>query len=468
MLQRLGGRTIGDGTPDWAKMGSDGQHNSRKAGKASSLLALFGLVSVALHALLLFACAGFSWAIALPKVPLVWLDLDNSLFEVSPQHVAQKQPTQPNKALIEKKQPRPPARTTRRKPQPSAAWPLARRKIPKRRAPLPPKLAPLSSTTAASVDLDGLLPGHAALSLLIRSDRLRGSVYAQSTRHLLAVFYDHKTLLAESGLDPLVDFDALLIATPNPYRIRRTLLAGRFRGSARRIRAALGQSRTRGEGHFHWAKQPMGWLGKIPSPPLLPGDLRQVLLRDGLLLLGRPEVLRSIFAAKAPIPSIRGSGRAGGAGVRPLDRLLLLDREGGRGAKGPALMLQADRLERLVVWPPAWPCPKTLRVTVSADTPARVVARAELPNRGSVQRFLRLAKLELARLRRSAWLRVFGYGELLAALSASLEARGMAVEASAALAAPQINGLLATLAGLIPQVPLKSALPAAQPRKSRP
>ena len=84
--------------------------------------------------------------------------------------------------------------------------------------------------------------------LLFRSDKLRPSPHKAAVEVLLAALPDYDTLLGGSGLSPIEDLEALLIATANPRSVTATFLAARYKDSER--------------------------LRGIASRPLQPGDPR--------------------------------------------------------------------------------------------------------------------------------------------------------------------------------------------------
>ena len=77
-------------------------------------------------------------------------------------------------------------------------------------------------------DLTPVAPASARLVVLVRTDRLRGSPLAEAARAGMTVLPDGE-LAVEEGLDPLEDFEALLVATANPRDVAETFLAARLR-----------------------------------------------------------------------------------------------------------------------------------------------------------------------------------------------------------------------------------------------
>lgn len=128
--------------------------------------------------------------------------------------------------------------------------------------PSPPKAPPPPETT----DLSPFAPGDANLVVLLRMDKLRRSPHRAGAEALLAALPDWSTLVSGSGVSPIDDFDALLIATADPHSVTATFLAARH-GDTPRMRALVGRT-------------------------LPPGDPRRFkVVRPGLTILSQPEEL---------------------------------------------------------------------------------------------------------------------------------------------------------------------------------
>src|SRR5262249_46188944 len=77
-------------------------------------------------------------------------------------------------------------------------------------------------------DLTPVAPASARLVVLVRTDRLRQSPLAEAARAGMTALPDGE-LAIDEGLDPLEDFEALLVATANPRDVTATFLAARLR-----------------------------------------------------------------------------------------------------------------------------------------------------------------------------------------------------------------------------------------------
>ena len=408
-----------------------------------SLLPFVGL-SLLLHALPATLVWGLDLDLSLPKPEINWLNLDNTLGAPSASPQAPPPPPPPPET---KKEPPPPEDTAAVKPK------KKKKKRRKKRVKLPPDAGPPGPQEPFSTDelaLGSLAAGDAALMLLLRMDRLRKTPYEAAARRVLEVFYDHKTLLWSSGLDPIRDLDAILIATPNPYRVTRTLLAVRHSHPDRFMRKALSRSTRYEKKRMRWYRQEKGYKGVIPSPPRLPHDPRVVVTRPGLAMLVNPALLPRLDERPAPPPK-------GGpdAGVAPppttwAERLAGMQSTGGGGAKGPAMLLQGINLPRLIRLPPGMPVPLALRVSVEAVEPCRPEGLLTFASEDDARRFMESLPKTMGRARRSILLRLLGVVDLLDAIK--LKREGALVRANAELTGGQLRQVMEMFRQMIPQV----------------
>ena len=355
-----------------------------------------------------------------PDLNITWLDLDNRLGTAVQEPAKGKQPEhkseQPIKSAVSKG-----ASSPKSQPRPVVAGTRRKAKIHKRD------------------ELANAAPGDAALVLLLRLAKIRQSPYASAVSQLIGVFYDSRLLLARSGLSVLDDFETMLIATPNPYRVRRTFVAIRHRRDEAEIRSAL--ERGVGPAGLDWQTRGAGMATSLPSPPALPGDRRVLLLRPGLALLAEAAQLPSTATDRtSKQPSL-------------LTRLTKLSGE--TDDRKPALEVQAHNLARLVQAPAGFPLPLGLHLTVSAKNPAHADLQLRFAAPGSARRFVTALSPQLERARASLWLRVLGLGPLLEQLQP--RRRGTRVYLAARLSAEQLTGLLDAFRAAIPQVRMPTA-----------
>jgi hypothetical protein len=319
-----------------------------------------------------------------------------------------------------------------------------------------PARAPASRFTAAQASLGEYAPGDAALMLLLRMDRVRRSPYEHNVRRLLEVFYDHKTILWSSGIDPIRDFETLLIATPNPYRVTQTFLAAQYSGGQPRMKRALERAVRFKDKRMRWTRSGAGIRGEIPSPPRLAQDPRVVIVQSSVMMLTDPKHI-PLFAAPASAPTTD-------AGVRAqtwMERLSLMSAKGGMGREGPGMMLQAINLQRLVILPADLPTPTSLQVTVTPRDPAFVEGVLLFSSVQLAKSFLVVMPQRIARAKQSLLLRFLGVTDMLDRIT--FKRKESVVWATAKLTGDQVRALLEVIRGAIPQVRVPG-MPDRQPR----
>jgi hypothetical protein len=108
-------------------------------------------------------------------------------------------------------------------------------------------------------DLSGYGPEGSRLTALLRLDRLRATPDAASyigpIDEVLRLLPDRRRLLEGTGLDLYRDFDALLIATPDPFDDAVTFLAVRHHLDDAALRAALDRGAAAGHHPIEWREE---------------------------------------------------------------------------------------------------------------------------------------------------------------------------------------------------------------------
>ena len=412
--------------------------------KKHRLLVFVGL-SLLSHLVVAGAMGGVSMDLDLPKPSVTWLDLDNTLGAPTPSKAPPTKTAKPpkSKTAALPAATRAPWSTRKRIRKPKKKKVAKKRRV-KRDAGVRPDAGPF---TTDKVALGTLAPGDAALMLLLRMDRLRKSPYEEAVRRLLEVFYDHKTLLWTSGMDPIQDFDAMLIATPNPYRVTRTFLAVHHSLPPRRVRRGLSRAARYQNKRMRWRRHGSVLHGQIPSPPRHPRDPRVVVLRRNVVMLTDP--------AHIPLLSLRPEStarRAPDAGVEVpwVQRLEQMEGMGGSGKEGPGLLLQAINLPRLVRLPPDFTTPQSFKLTIPATDPSDLHALIFFATPADARTFLAAVPRRIKQAKRSLLLRLLGVTSLLESIQ--FKRRGTIVDARVQLSGEQVNSLLGIFRNMIPQV----------------
>ena len=401
------------------------------------------VLSVLLHALLALPLLVGEFDLLQTESPPIWLNLDNQLGSPS------ERPETP---------PEPPK--TENPPEAKATAPASAKKPKAPPSPKPrPKKRRAKPQKTSDVALTQLVPGDAALMLLLRMDRIRRSPYAKAVAQLLEVFYDYKTLLWSNTFDPVQHLDALLIATPNPYRVTQTFLAARYRIQTSRMQSVLEQSVAVAGRSMRWARRAIGMVGEIPSPPRLRHDPRIVVLRRRTVLLAHPRLQRELARRSETTEGTETSKESSPTSI--LQRLSRLQRQGGKGRRGAGMMLHAVNLPRLVRLPRDLPTPLELKLTIPAKNPAKSEAVARFKSPEQAARFFSAAKARVQRGRQSLMLRIMGVGSLLSKLH--LQHKKQEVWAKLSLSAREVRRLLKFFGGMIPQI----EVPGMAPRRNR-
>jgi hypothetical protein len=156
-------------------------------------------------------------------------------------------------------------------------------------APPPPEVRPITPAPKPG-DLQSYGPEGSRLTALLRLDRLRSSPegrgYIGPVDELLRLMPDRRRLLEGSGLDMYRDFDALLIATPNPFDDAVTFLAVRHHLSDAQLQAALDRGAAVAGRPIQWheeAGRPVGVRAGAGRD-----DRLFVLPRQGLAVIAPP------------------------------------------------------------------------------------------------------------------------------------------------------------------------------------
>jgi hypothetical protein len=174
--------------------------------------------------------------------------------------------------------------------------------------------------TKAPSDLRAYGPEGSRLTALLRLDRLRaapeGSAYIGPVDEIMRLLPDRRRLLDGTGLDLYRDFDALLIATPNPFDDTVTMLAVRHHLDDARLRAALDRGAEAGGRPITWHEEggrPIGIRARRPQLPDEPprrsdrDDRLFVMPQPGLVVIAPPAYAKLLLprAADAGAPAAR-------------------------------------------------------------------------------------------------------------------------------------------------------------------
>jgi hypothetical protein len=305
-------------------------------------------ISVAVHAALAGSVVGFAaWrGLRLVRaVEVVPITVDLNELPLGPPPVGA--PPAPAGDVVEvapaPRRPRPPKKVVASR---DGTRPVARAH-PDGGAPAPASPAGKSKTPS---DLRAYGPEGSRLTALLRLDRLRtapqGSAYIGPVDEIMRLLPDRRRLLDGTGLDLYRDFDALLIATPNPFDDTVTMLAVRHHLDDARLRAALDRGAEAGGRPITWheeAGRPVGVRVRPPDEPPRRADRD-----DRLFVMPQPGLVVIAPPAYANLLLRRASADAGAPAPRTdwADLVARIDAEDGALPPEAIFMMTATNLLR--------------------------------------------------------------------------------------------------------------------------
>ncbi len=215
-------------------------------------------------------------------------------------------------------------------------------------------------------DLRDYGPEGSRLTALLRLDRLRASPQAAATiavvDQLLRRLPDRRRLIDGTGLDLYRDFEALLIATPNPLDDAVTFLAARHRLSDADLMAALAKGAEAAGRPLVWSTEGGRPVG-VRSPRRAQGtdagvrverdDRLLILPQPGLAIIAPPAYAALLLPDRAARPPGAGPVDAGAvAGAPPAltaeerwrSLVARIDAEDSALPDGAVLMMTASNL----------------------------------------------------------------------------------------------------------------------------
>ena len=155
----------------------------------------------------------------------------------------------------------------------------------------------------------------------MRLDRLRGTDYAAPVDELLMRLPDRRALLGGAGTNLFNDFDALLVATPNPLDPSVTFVAARHHMDEAKLRSVLNQGAKASDHALSWRTR--GGRPIAERRPRAGGDPegrddRLILLATPrLAVLASPVYVKLLLAPPAAQPAQPGAEPDGGVAVEP-------------------------------------------------------------------------------------------------------------------------------------------------------
>jgi hypothetical protein len=179
-------------------------------------------------------------------------------------------------------------------------------------------------------ELRQLGPEGSRFTMLLRVDRLKGTPFADPVDTLLMHMPDRRDLLEGTGLSFYDDFEALLVATPNPLDYTVTFLAARHHVADGAMHAAIDRGARATNRVIAWrtaAGRPWGERrARAGSSPPANRDERIIVLPAPGLVVATPPAYRALLMGPArratggadagvDIGAVGGSAADGGAGA---------------------------------------------------------------------------------------------------------------------------------------------------------
>ena len=167
-------------------------------------------------------------------------------------------------------------------------------------------------------DLRNYGPEGSRLTALLRLDRVRASFlrssYVEAIDQLLVLLPDRRRLLDGTGLDLYRDFDALLIATPEPRDDKVTFLAARHHLKDASLRAALDRGAAASGQTIQWRAEDGRPVGVRRPRAAATGEAASLNLDDRIFVLPQPSL--AVMATPAYAERLLGRPPRKPAGAR--------------------------------------------------------------------------------------------------------------------------------------------------------
>jgi hypothetical protein len=241
-------------------------------------------------------------------------------------------------------------------------------------------------------DLSAYGPEGSRVTAILRLDRLRQGPEAGPTiaavDELLKMLPDRRRLLEGTGLDLYRDFDAILIATPNPLDDAVTFLAARHKLTDEALKTALEAGAAHAGRPLRWqpdAPRPVGLRGTREGAPPDRDDRILVLPQPGLVVMAPP--------AYASLLLPKPSGEAPSGKAPPWRELIArIDAQDGTMPEDAVLMMTAANVfrgagARAPTGPFGLPLPPAATLIVGTDPTPFLELVAEFPEEGAARRW---------------------------------------------------------------------------------
>lgn len=267
----------------------------------------------------------------------------------------------------------------------------------------------------ASGDLEGAVDGS-RIALLVRTARVSSSPQAREIRQVIRSVPGFDLYLGESAFDPLTDFRWMMVRTPDPRSLVRTMMVAELAVEGARARATIDRIAPRGE-RMRWVSGEGYHVAHAPST----ADRSQRTLawaaieEGGVLAIGPARWVREALVAPERLTG------------DPLPALTEVQLEGNE----PDLVLVADHLELVVVMDgQELPAPTGLVLAMWFGEPSTLVIRAWFESDAAAESFAGGLQARLDDLGQHPWARLIDLPRLVSGLEIQREGEVMTAELS--------------------------------------
>jgi len=300
-----------------------------------------------------------------------------------------------------------------------------------------------------ATDLGQLGPEGSRFTMLLRVDRLKGTPYAAPVDAVLMHMPDRRDLLEGTGLSLYDDFEALLVATPNPLDYTVTFLAARHHVGDTAMRSAVDRGARatgrvvawRSESGRPWGERRARGGAATPLPTR---DARLIVMPAPGLIVVTPPAYRALLLAPPRKPPPRSDGGvdagAADAGAPPPSWATLLrriDAENGLLPPNAVAMASAvDLFQRrgnapLVFLGVELELPRALAVVLGVDPEPFLEITATFPGEAEARRWEATWPTLKSKLRSNPYVVLGGLSPLVARLTSTREGSSVVLRLTA-------------------------------------
>lgn len=146
-------------------------------------------------------------------------------------------------------------------------------------------------------NISGYGPGNAVYSAMVRTDRIRGTIFQKEMRTLIQGIPDYRIILQDTTIDPIGHVDMLYVASAQPANISATFLAMKHRMTNGMIKGKLDRRFKDVPPWTNYRNKPMRDL--LPVNDTYQDERKIFLARNGLAILGKEKWIKKLYRKDA-------------------------------------------------------------------------------------------------------------------------------------------------------------------------